>query len=536
LEKQKSVQSRRRFLQTVFGLLSAGYATQACSLMLSAAAAQTKTKSKAKPGAAPAVKPKSGSNPNYKISQWTGDDFKLGHMLRDGMPAKTIPKNAEREVEFVIIGGGIAGLSSAYYLKDHDFLLLEQYSELGGQSRGGTYRGIDYSIGAAYINGVEGVYGQLYSDLGIKPEPLPEAHNAWFWDGRWYTHLSDKEEVGVYKDFKRLMDEAAPVFKILPTEDSPQSVVGDLEKLDSVPFAAHVKGYSPKFVSLLNNICKSSCCGDIQQLSALSGYLLIADIKSQNYVFKGGNAAISKALVSKLNAAGSSRLLTDTFVWKVEGTGSGASVIYSDKSGEMHRVNCKHVIVSSPPLVASRIISDMTDEMKAQLLGMKYGSYLVANCLMKKKLFSQTYDNFVCSPFTFADIVIAETPYQLSDSYKPDMGSVLTVYQPYTPGSEGRPLLFVGDRKQFASSIYEQISKLVDHLDANLEEIVLTRWGHAMVVSGPNYFRRLRKVEASYNSAPFTLAHNSTQGLPCAESAIRAALFATARAKKMAAG
>lgn len=529
---EKQIQSRRRFLQTVFGLLSAGYGAQACSLMLSAAAAQSKRK--LQPKSAPPVKPKIAAKANYKISEWTGDDFKLGHMLRDSLPAKTIPKNAEREVEFVIIGGGIAGLSSAFYLKDQDVLLLEQYSELGGQSRGGSYRGIDYSIGAAYINGIEGVYGQLYSDLGIKPEPLPEAHNAWFWDGRWYTHLNDKEQVSVYQDFKRLMDEAAPIFKILPTEDSPQSIVGELEKLDSVPFAAHIKGYSPKFISLINNICKSSCCGDIQQLSALSGYLLMADIKSQNYVFKGGNSAISKALVNKTNAAGSNRLLTDTFVWKIESTGSGASVIYSDKSGEMHRVNCKHVIVTSPPLVASRIVADMSDEMKAQLLGMKYGSYLVANCLMKKKLFSQTYDNFVCSPFTFADIVIAETPYQLSNTYNPDMGSVLTIYQPYTPGSEGRPLLMLGDRQQFATSIYEQISKLVDHLDANLEEIVLTRWGHAMVVSGPNYFRRLRKLEASYNDAPFTLAHNSTQGLPCAESAIRAALFATARAKRMA--
>src|SRR5205814_1143473 len=125
--------------------------------------------------------PAVASKPQYKLSPWTGDNFSRGHALRDGqLPA--FPKNAERTVDFAIVGGGLSGLTTAYYLRNHDFLLLEQYDELGGQARGGSYRGLDYSIGSAYVGTVSGIYGELWRDLGITPAEIPTTKNAWYWE------------------------------------------------------------------------------------------------------------------------------------------------------------------------------------------------------------------------------------------------------------------------------------------------------------------------------------------------------------------
>ncbi len=83
---------------------------------------------------------------HYEIAPWTGDDFVLGHRLRDAdFPPAVI--ESERSVDFVIVGGGIAGLTAAHFLRDHNFLLLEQYADLGGQSRGGSFQGIEYTWG-----------------------------------------------------------------------------------------------------------------------------------------------------------------------------------------------------------------------------------------------------------------------------------------------------------------------------------------------------------------------------------------------------
>jgi protoporphyrinogen oxidase len=503
--------SRREFLATMAALLASGITG---SLL----------EADAKPAAA--------AKPKYKLGPWTGDNFNRGHQLRDGSHPG-FPKEAERTVDFAIIGGGIAGLTTAYYLRDHDFLLLEQYDELGGQARGGSYRGIDYSIGSAYMGSNSGMYGELFRELNIAPVEVPTTKNAWYWEDRWFPGIESKDQSIIYKELKRMLADCRAVWKVLPENDDACIInTDDLRKLDNTLFANYLKGFNPKFVALMDSYCRSACCGGIQQVSALAGYWLAQDLVSPSFVFKGGNPAISRALVKRLNATGTGRLQTGTFVWSVEPITDGMSVVYSDKSGQVHRVNCKHAIITAPPLVALRILPGADDQTKALLLSCKLGSYLVANLGMKKKIFTGSYDNWVGAPFTFTDVVIAETPYLATKSYKPSMGSVLTIYQPYAQGSPGRAQMLVGDRQEFATSIVSQMKKLVPQLDANLEEVNLTRWGHAMVVLRPTTFAKLEKLRAM-DPPNYTLAHNSIEGFPSAESAIRAARRAANRALKV---
>lgn len=164
----------------------------------------------------------------------------------------------------------------------------------------------------------------------------------------------------------------------------------------------------------------------------------------------------------------------------------------------------------------------------------KYGSYLVANLLLSKKIFSSSFDNFFGAPFSFADMTIAETPYMLTKQYKPQMGSVLTVYQPYASGSQGRTILGGDDREKIARPIVDQVSKLMTAgaLEANLEQVVLSRWGHAMAIPVPGYYNRIGKI-ATMDDNNYSLAHSSLQGLPSAEAAVYAARRAANRALKV---
>jgi len=106
---------------------------------------------------------------------------------------------------------------------------------------------------------------------------------------------------------------------------------------------------------------------------------------------------------------------------------------------------------------------------------------------------------------------------------------VLTVYQPYAPSSEGRSVLMQGDRSAFASSLVDQLGKLIGPIEKDIETVVLTRWGHAMAVTKPGFFARISKLNRTGNSG-YTLAHCSSQGIPCAENAIAAARLAADRA------
>lgn len=504
--------TRRQFLKTLGWLFAAGVAEPVASLVQAAEAA-----------------PSGKARQPYKLLPWTGDDFTIGHRLRDG-DIPRLPVDSERSVDFVIAGGGLSGLVSAYYLRDHDFLLLEQYDEPGGHATGRSYRGIDYSLGAAYMGTNEGICGRLFDELGIQPVTLPATKNSWYWEGKWYPGISGKDQSIVYREFSRFIDECKPVWKAMPSGEPRLPLTGsELSRLDAAVFGSGLSGYDKRFLLLLDSFLKSSCCAGLNQLSALAGYYLAQDLVSPSYVFKGGNPAIARALLRALSQTGSGRVATGAFVWQIDIRDGGASVVYSLKDGSTHRVNCRRVIVAVPPLVAARIIPALDDRAKAGLLSFKFGAYLVANFCMPRKTFRGAYDNWVGSPFTFSDVILAETPYLATGTYKHEMGSVLTVYQPYGNLSPGRTLLLQGNRQAFASSLVEQLSKLVPQFQSNLEEVVLTRWGHAMVIARPGLFARLAQLQA-IDTGPVILAHNSMAGLPSAESAISAARLAADKA------
>lgn len=474
------------------------------------------------------VSSKAGAK-HWKVGAWTGDDFTVGHKLRAGQLPKFSEK-PEKTHEVVIIGGGIAGIASAFYLRNDDFVLLEQYAEAGGHERGGTFHGIDYSYGAAFVGSVEGQFGEFYGDLGIKPYKVDKGENAWFWEKKWHRDAMQGSNGGLYSEFRRLIKSLPAI----PDDDTASVIAGspELSKLDTTPFSSMLSGYSAEFISLLDSVCRSGACGGTQRVSALVGAGLVRESVGSCYVFEGGNSAIASAALRSLRETGANRIETGCFVWSAELSESGAKVQYTDSAGNPHTIACKHLIVATPPMVAWRQLKNIDDKTRAAMMQYKYGSYLVANCLLDKPVFQEAYDNWLPSPYTISDVVVADTPYKLAGKYKPGMGSVLTAYHPWEPGSEGRTLLLEGDRTKLSSQVHEQMQTFISTLDEHLVEMVLTRWGHALAVPTPGYYARIAKLLSSYQGS-YSLAHSTFHGMPCTESAIRGARYAADRVLRM---
>src|SRR5216683_6901299 len=94
-----------------------------------------------------------------------GEHFEICHQLRDGHQFER--PDATRKAEIVIVGGGVAGLSAAYFLRGKDWLLLEKEDHFGGNAYQEEYEGQPYGTGSAYAE--RGDYGdQLASAIGLK--------------------------------------------------------------------------------------------------------------------------------------------------------------------------------------------------------------------------------------------------------------------------------------------------------------------------------------------------------------------------------
>lgn len=465
----------------------------------------------------------------YKIGPFTGDDFTLGHKIRDGKPPK-LPTKVTEKVDFVIVGGGLAGLASAHYLRDSNFLLLEQYDDLGGHARGGSYNGIGYSYGAAYLSILDGAIGELVNELGLKPITLEDTKDGWYQEGKWLRGTGGGEEFAIFKEFKRLRAEHKDFFGKWNGLYPSLKNFPEFMKLDDVLMSEVLKSYDAGFVSTLDNFLKSALNAGVNSVSALAGLNTIEDLLNPTYLLPGGNPTLTKELNTRLVKSHEDSVKPGAFVWDIKLKEDGAIVTFSSRDGDFHVVECKHVIIAIPHMVTARIARNISDKAKATMFRFRYGAYMVANILCKRRVFDGTYDNFLPAPFEIADITAAEFPYIMNGTYKPEMGQVLTCYIPYEPGSTGRTALYQGNKKRLAGSVTSQLERLMPQLGGGIEEVVLSRWGHAMAVTKPQYFKYVGELQAQEGSS-FSFAHSSAHGLPGAEAAAQGAKHAAERAR-----
>lgn len=113
----------------------------------------------------------------YDIS--INSDMRAGHLLLD---SAAFPAGHTFSTDYLVVGGGISGLSAACQLRDRDFVLCELSAKLGGTSSSESYAGEVFSQGAHYDLAYPNYYGgetlNFLEELGvIRYESLVDSWN-----------------------------------------------------------------------------------------------------------------------------------------------------------------------------------------------------------------------------------------------------------------------------------------------------------------------------------------------------------------------
>src|ERR1700682_1755979 len=139
-----------------------------------------------------------------------GEHFAICHQVRD--QHSFARPEATRKTDVVILGGGMAGLSAAYFLPDKEWLLLEKEDHFGGNAYQEEYDGQAYSTAAAYD--FRGSFSdQLAKEIGLDLRlidmPDPTIDNGQYVPDTWGTGLEHlpykKEAVASFKKFREDM-------------------------------------------------------------------------------------------------------------------------------------------------------------------------------------------------------------------------------------------------------------------------------------------------------------------------------------------
>jgi hypothetical protein len=441
--------------------------------------------------------------------EFTGDSDTEAHEIFWNKPGFLermggIPRVSESR-DLVIVGGGIAGLTAAYYAAGRDMLLLDGDPRFGGNSKLETFAGASMGLGAAYIVKPEeggdiakflqgiGLDGAFRADsAGDYTVGLKGAFFSDFWSGT--TDPANSTE------FRRVLDKFTQIYNDgypeLPLWASSTMPRAELDRLDQQSFQEwlnlEIPGIHPHILEFLIEYCWSSFCGGIDEISAAQALNFITSDLQGTQTLPGGNGGIAKAVFRQISQRGNISLAPHSFAVNIQSQGAKTDVTYFSE-GRLKTVQCNRCIVAIPKFAARHVIAGLPADQDRAMDSIGKRAYLVGNVLLKRKVQSPGYDCYTLhneiptsdrydsTGRAFSDIAFADWPNLDSSDYH---ALTLFVPQPYDGAQQLLFSAFANEKHQ--GRIMAKIPPYLASLgidSADIAGIRLTRYGHAIPVA-----------------------------------------------------
>lgn len=435
------------------------------------------------------------------------------HYPETNFPGGEPPAPSE-EVDVAIVGGGLSGLSTAYFLRHRRPVLFELRARFGGVSQGEIWGGEPYSFGGAYfIAPDEGSFLEsFYRELGLDrvqrvsegdaPMEIDGVVHEDFWTGEGLP--PDVQEA--FRRYRRIVrhfaEVAYPEIPLDPRADNAwileldrKSLREDLEARMGMPIpdilAAGIQSY-----------CYSSFDVGWEQLSAASAWNFIAAEEFGRWVCPGGNVWVTdvlwRRLVHEYGTGGHhdlDRLRAGTRGVDVRRADDGRIQVTARlPDGSFRSLLARRVVMACSKHVCKHVLHDLINldpERRDAMIQVVTVPYLVANVLLTAPIASDDYDLFLLghAPYPM-DPDSHEANSRVCDVLRGDYArtqprsrSVLTLYFPLPAQESMFRLLVDGGWEEFSSLLAPQVDAalaLRGLARADVRQVRMSRFGHAM--------------------------------------------------------
>ncbi|QGP80377.1 NAD(P)/FAD-dependent oxidoreductase [Sphingobium sp. CAP-1] len=475
-----------------------------------------------------------------------GADMVLGHRLRD----RAFPDPVrEEKVPLLIVGGGVAGLSAGWRLREagfDDFRLIELERQPGGNARGGRNAVSAYPLGAHYLpipnqeaRGLRHMLrqlGMIVGDRDGKPvyDPLQlcaDLQERLLWQGKWQEGLrprtgltaKDKADLSAFDQrmaaYARRRDaQGRPAFAI-PIAYSAQDA--DLLALDRIAFTSWLDQQgltSPVLRAHVRYACRDDYGCEPRDVSAWAGIHYFASRRGftadgtgdNDLTWPEGNGRLTRLMADRLG----DRLATGRIAFRARREDGKAVVdLFDVRRDESIRYRADAVILAMPHFIASRLLGEKPDPAYG------YAPWLIANVTVDRapggRGSALAWDNVSASSASLGYVVATH------QSASREGPTVLTWYMALSdmPPASARRLLVERADADWRRLVRDDLLTMNPDLDGAIRSIDLWKWGHAMIRPTPDFLWRVAPRQRAAIHPPFFRAHSDMSGLSLFEEA-----------------
>ena len=275
----------------------------------------------------------------------------------------------------VIIGAGLSGLSSAYELKGHDFIILERGAEAGGRVLTRDHSGICYDLGATFA---------------------PMAPSV----GHQQAYGIETGKIGINYKGKNYVGDS--VMACILQLGLPRQELARITKFKDRPCAAGLlrsMTFPQETYRLLNCLFRVIHPGEIKDYSCARQKDAFKNYEMRFY--PNGN----RDVVNPYKKALASKIELNVEVLSVEDNGEYVTILCREGK-RLKRLVSKAVIVATPAPVTKKILKRIGPPCLSFLKAVKYGSFTVV--VIGFKDVAPTACAYVLTPDCLSSVIIAK--------------------------------------------------------------------------------------------------------------------------------